>query len=247
MKVYHPINTLKPVVDRLWIIDGPVIRMAFLWGSLPFSTRAVVVQLPSGGLWVHSPTPMLPEPLKRAIDALGPLEHLVSPNALHYAGIPVWKEAWPDALAWSSPGVERRARSQGVEVSFDRTLQDEPPTEWSGTIDQLMFRGSRVLEEVVFFHRPSRTLLLTDLIVNFERDKVEGRWLWKLLRLAGVTDPDGTTPLELRTTVLGRRSMARACFERMRAWNPERVILAHGRWYAERGTEELDRAFRWLR
>jgi hypothetical protein len=30
------------------------------------------------------------------------------------------------------------------------------------------------------------------------------------------------------------------------AWQPERIILAHGRWYEKDGTEELRRAFRWL-
>jgi hypothetical protein len=38
----------------------------------------------------------------------------------------------------------------------------------------------------------------------------------------------------------------RAAIERMIAWNPERIILAHGRWYTCAGTHELRRAFRWL-
>ena len=32
----------------------------------------------------------------------------------------------------------------------------------------------------------------------------------------------------------------------MIALDPERVIIAHGRWYDANGTEELKRAFRWL-
>jgi hypothetical protein len=32
----------------------------------------------------------------------------------------------------------------------------------------------------------------------------------------------------------------------MIAWNPERVILAHGRWYERDGAQELRRAFRWV-
>jgi hypothetical protein len=31
----------------------------------------------------------------------------------------------------------------------------------------------------------------------------------------------------------------------MLEWQPERVILAHGRWYPENGVAELKRAFRW--
>jgi hypothetical protein len=29
-------------------------------------------------------------------------------------------------------------------------------------------------------------------------------------------------------------------------WNPERIILAHGRRYEKNGVHELRRAFRWL-
>ena len=32
----------------------------------------------------------------------------------------------------------------------------------------------------------------------------------------------------------------------MIGWEPERVIVAHGRWYEKSGTDELKRAFRWL-
>jgi hypothetical protein len=32
----------------------------------------------------------------------------------------------------------------------------------------------------------------------------------------------------------------------MIGWAPERIILAHGRWYPRDGVAELERAFRWV-
>lgn len=243
---YQPIQVLKPVADEVWLIDGPVVHMAYGPVRLPFPTRAVVVRLPSGELWVHSPTVGPPERLVAQLEALGPVRHLVSPNAIHYAGIPTWQARFPQALAWASPGVRDRSRSQGVEVRFDHDLDDAPPAAWAKAIDQLVFRGSRLLEEVVFFHRPSRTLLLTDLIENFEAHKVHGFWLRAAMRVARVMDPDGQVPRDLRATYLGHKDQARACFERVRAWQPERILLAHGRCYERDAMKELDRAFRWL-
>ncbi len=228
-------------------MDGPVIEMAFPLVDIPFPTRMVVVRLSSGALWIHSPT-RLSEGLAAEIEALGPVTHLVSPNAIHYAWIPDWAARWPQATAWASPGVRERAASQGISVAFQADLQDQAPAAWAEDLDQLIFRGSSALPEVVFFHRASRTLLLTDLIENFERAHVRGP-LWWLVRLAGTADPDGKAPLDLRGTYGGRdrREQARACLERMLAWAPERVILAHGRWYERDGVAELQRAFRWLR
>lgn len=244
VELYEPINTLKPVGEDLWVVDGPIVRMAFPGGSIPFPTRMVVVRLANGDLVLWSPT----EPddgLRAEINALGPVCHLVSPNKIHYTHIVTWKRTYPEATVWASPGVRERAASQGVDVSFDADLGDLPEEVWFEDLDQLVFRGSRFMEEVVFFHRRTRTLILADLIENFEAEKVSGFHAW-LVRLAGATDPDGKAPIDLRLTFLGRKKEARSAFERMVAWKPERVIMAHGRWYDRDGTGELRRAFRWL-
>lgn len=242
--LYEPIDVPKVVADDVWLVDGPVERMAFGPTSMPFPTRMVVIRLTGGALFVWSPIALGPG-LREQIDALGTVRHLVSPNRIHYAHIAAWKRAYPDALAWASPGVRERAAAQGIDVSFDRELGDVPDPAWARELDQLVFRGSRSLEEVVFFHRASRTLVLADLIENFERSRLPLA-VRVLAQVGGVLDPDGKTPLDLRATFLGHRDVARACFERMLAWEPERVIVAHGRWYERAGVRELKRAFRWV-
>lgn len=244
MELYEPLNTLKPVGEDLWVVDGPVVRMAYLGGSLPFPTRMVVIRLANGGLFLWSPTEPS-EGLRAEIDALGPVQHLVSPNKIHYAHIAAWKQHYPEAEAWASPGVRERAASQHVDVSFDADLGDEPAPAWRGDLDQLVFRGSRFMEEVVFFHRKSRVLILADLIENFEPERLRGAYRW-LIRFSGAVDPDGKAPLDLRLTFLRGKGDARASLDRMLAWEPEKVIMAHGRWYDRNGAEELRRAFRWL-
>jgi hypothetical protein len=244
VELYEPINTLKPAGENLWLVDGPIVRMAFLGGTMPFPTRMVVVRLANGDLFLWSPT----EPddrLRAEIDALGPVRHLVSPNKIHYAHIATWKRAYPEATAWASPGVRERAASQRVDVFFDTDLGDLPEEVWVKDLDQLIFRGGRFMEEVVFFHRKTRTLILADLIENFEAEKVGGLHGW-LVRLAGAADPDGKAPIDLRLTFLGGKKEARSTFERMVGWEPEKVIMAHGRPYEREGTAELRRAFRWL-
>lgn len=242
--VYAPLGEPHAIADGLWVVDGPIERMPYLVGSIPFPTRMTVVRLPDGGLWCHSPV-ALDDALRARIDALGEVRHLVSPNRIHYAHIGAWQRAWPDAVAWASPGVRERAASQGIAVHFDRDLGDAPPAEWAASIDQLVFRGSRFMDEVVFFHRASRTLVLADLIENFEPARLSPWWRL-LMRLAGSADPDGKLPIDLRSTFIGRKPIARACRERMMAWRPQRVLLAHGRCYLENGEAELRRAFRWL-
>jgi len=42
LEPYHPIDVLKPVDRDLWIVDGPVVRMRYIVGHLPFSSKRVV-------------------------------------------------------------------------------------------------------------------------------------------------------------------------------------------------------------
>lgn len=242
---YEPLDTLKQVDEDIWIVDGPIIHMAFPLGlRVPFPTRMTIVRLAQGGLWLHSPIAPTPA-LRRAVETLGPVEHLVSPNFIHYASIAGWAEAYPAAKTWASPGVRERAEAQGIAVHFADDLRDAPAAAWADELEQLVFEGSRVIREVVFFHVRSRTLILADLIENFEPERIPVL-LRPLLRLAGPVHPDGKAPVDLRMSFWGGHERARRSLSRMLAWHPERVILAHGKWYEKDGEAELRRAFRWL-
>lgn len=237
---YEPLNTLKPIGADIWLVDGPHIRFS----GMPFSTRAMIVRLENGDIWVHSPT-FLTDALAGEVEALGPVRHLVAPNWIHYAYVTEWQTRFPDASAWAAPGVKDRALKYKMDVQFDHDLGQEPPEEWAGQIDQMIVRGSNVHREAVFFHRASRTLILTDIIENFEAANIP--WYLRIAtKLGRVQAPDGQMPFDMRQTFRKGRAELRQDIERMIAWAPTRVIIAHGRWFAENGVAELKRAFRWL-
>ncbi|MEM9152363.1 MAG: DUF4336 domain-containing protein, partial [Cyanobacteria bacterium P01_F01_bin.3] len=196
VKLYKLTHTLKQVGDDIWLVDGPIEKMSMYGTKVPFPTRMTIVRLDNRDLWCHSPTELIQD-LKAQIDSLGSVRHLVSPNKFHYAHIGTWAKAYPEAIAWASPGVRDRAAHKRFDVGFDADLEDKPPLQWAAELDQLVFQGSRFMDEVVFFHKKSSTVILTDLIENFEPDKVSKRFGW-LTKSVGISDPDGQTPLDLR-------------------------------------------------
>ncbi len=226
--LYEPIDTYKPLAEGIGIVDGPLVFMRYPglpFLTIPFPTRMTIVRLPSGDLWLHSPTRYTPA-LAAELQKLGRVKHLVSPNLLHYAHLQEWKDRFPDALVWASPRVRERARARGAEVAFDRDLGAEAPAEWQGTLAQAVFPGM-FLDEVVFFHTASRTLILTDTIQNFELDKLKQPYRF-LVWAARAYAPRGQMPIDLRSTFLLKKREAAPVVRAMLSWKPERIILSHG-------------------
>ncbi|ROU01053.1 DUF4336 domain-containing protein [Histidinibacterium lentulum] len=234
---YEPLHTLKPVTTDVWVVDGGWIRFY----GLPFPTRMTVIRLADGGLWVHSPVADR-NGVAAAVAGLGPVRHLIAPNWIHYAWIPDWQSQFPEAATWASPGVADRARSRGMSLAVDAVLSDAAPPVWEGQIDQRL-ADSGQHREVVFFHRASRTLILTDLIENFEPARMPW-WARPLLKFGRVCHPDGRMPRDMAATFRRDPEHLKDVVETMIGWQPERVILAHGRWYERDGVVELRRAFR---
>lgn len=239
---YALLNTLKCVTEHLWIVDGPIIRFGMPWPTMPFPTRMTVVRLSGERLFIHSPTHLTPE-LRIEIETIGRPCWIIGPNRFHYWWISEWRAAFPDAFVYLAHGVKEHA---GGHIHFHGLpLREASGYVWDTDLATLPVSGA-YMTEVEFFHYPTRTLILTDLIQNFEPWKLNSFVMQTLTRLGGVQDPDGQMPPDMRMTFMKQRGELKAAIETMLQWNPERIILAHGRWYEKDGTNELRRAFRWL-
>ena len=230
---------LDPVDDGLWIAEGPLVD----FHGFPYPTRTAVARLPAGGLWVWSPVRLSAE-LKRCVDRLGPVTHLVSPNKLHHLSLAEWHGAYPAAKLWATAStIEKRS-----DLTFEPPLRDEPPVEWQGTFSQAWFRGSPLVDEVAFVHKPSSTALLADLSENFSPAFLAANWKpWQrwVAHAAGIVEGQGKTPLDWRLSWLNH-APGRAAREKLLAADPERVIMAHGQWIRQGGRDFLARVLAWL-
>ena len=226
--LYDPVDVYKPLAANIGIVDGPFefftvggVRM-----PMPFTTRMTVVRLTNGDLFLHSPV-AFDEALASRLQSMGTVRHLISPNQWHYAHIGEWQRAFPDAVAWASPGVRQRARARHIDVHFDRDLELFPPEEWCGEIDQVLVPGG-IFKEFAFFHKASATLILTDTIMNFELGKLTEPWR-TATRLSGMYRPHGQIFFGMRLPLPFQRRNRKAAFQKIRSWHPQRIVLSHGR------------------
>lgn len=236
---YPPLDTPKPLGPDLWIVDsGPFSAMGM---KLPI--RMTVIRLADGGLLLHSPTRYTPD-LARALQAIGPVRHLVASTMAHWTFLQDWQQACPDATTWGVPVLRTRPQVQRSGVRIDRDLADTAPPEWGSDIEQGLVRGAGGFEEAWFFHKASRTLVLTDLIENLDPAKL-GPVTASVMRATLATA--GTSALHARAALLPHKAEVRAAVDAMIALEPEAVVFAHGDIFRGRGTEQLRQAFAWLK
>ena len=236
---YPPLDTPKPLANGAWVVDGSPQKVL----GLTFPIRMTVLRLDGGGLWLHSPTKHTPA-LEAALAPLGPVRHLVAPNTAHWVHASPWQKAVPDAKLWAAPGVVERARGQDVHLRAAGVLGDVPPPDWDGQIEHAVFSGPGFVE-VAFHHRASRTLVLTDVVQAMRSGDLP--LATRLFASAvGSAKPEGETPAHIKLVLNRRRTANRAAAEMLLALRPERVVFAHGAFYADDGTARLRGALDWL-
>ncbi len=219
----------------IWIADGGEAVVA----GFRYPTRMAVMRLADGGLFIWSPI-HLTAPLRSAVDALGPVRHIVAPNSLHHLYLPDWKRAYPDAKLHAPPGL----RAKRTDIAFDADLGDAPDPDWAGQIDQVLIPGNRITTEAVFFHHPSGTVLFTDLLQQIPPHLLSG-WRALVARLDLMVGPEPQVPRKFRIAFTDKRA-ARAAIAKILAWPAQKVLMAHGAPVENNAQDYLRRAFRWL-
>jgi hypothetical protein len=198
-----------------------------------------VIRLSDGTLFVWSPI-ALTDALCAQVDALGPVGHIVAPNTLHHVFVPDWQRAYPQAQVHAAPGL----RAKRSDIAFDADLGDVPPAAWADAVDQVTVPGNAITTEVVFFHRPSGTVLFVDLLQQFAPGWFSG-WRSVVAKLDLMTVPQATVPRKFRLAFRDRRA-ARVAVGRILDWPTKKVLMAHGRPIDSDGQTFLRDAFRWL-
>lgn len=234
---------LKPVLwaDGIWTVEGPEVCYKLAGVPLPCPTRMTVVRLLDGKLWLHSPIEYSVR-LERALRELGEIGAIVAPNTYHHLHVDRWARSFPAASIYASPDLAaRRDRASRWEP-----LGSSPPASWGDQLAQALVDLDR-FKEAVFLHRPTSTLIVTDLMQNFEAARVPNPFTRRLLRIGGATGPIGTTSIEIRIAAWRKRKVLRAAVRQMLEWQPTSIILGHGQPYRTEAVTELRRAFAWAR
>ncbi|PNW73530.1 hypothetical protein CHLRE_13g562750v5 [Chlamydomonas reinhardtii] len=178
-------NTVRREIERdtMWVFEQ---TQALDFFSVYTPVRMTVIKLASGGLWVHAPVAPTAECVRLLKELDAPVEYIVLPTFAyeHKIFVGPFSRRFPKAKVyvapyqWSFP-LNLPPQFFGI-FPTGELVSDDPAAPWAEEIGQKVFLPPSIgvnetvrFTEVAFFHKKTRTLLVTDAVVYVPEDPPE--------------------------------------------------------------------------
>ncbi|MEZ4268764.1 MAG: hypothetical protein R3F39_20605 [Myxococcota bacterium] len=217
--------TLRYIAPGVHVADAPQ-----RFYGVEVGARMTVLEL-DGGLLIHSPIAVDPA----TVAHLGKPRWVLAPNKLHHLYVGPWAAAGLEA--WAAPGLPKKR----PDLRFQGEITAAAASPFGGDVGLMPLACFGYTNEVALLHRPSRTLVVSDLVFNFPPT---APWLTRAAMRCLCAYPGCRTSLLERIGM--RRSVARSEVETLAQWDFDRLIMAHGEVIETGGQAALRRAFGWL-
>jgi len=207
------------IKDQIWILEYPV-----RFGGMDIFSRMTIIKLPNGDLFIHDPC-KIDESVKNEIDIIGDVKFIVAPGNYHHLYVTDLQNIYPHAETFICPGLDKKR----PDINFNQILSNEPDPRWSDILDQVFVHGTKYIWEVAFFHKPTKTLILVDLLENIGDDykhhaSILLRFWWKVI-FRMWNNPKAAPEYQMGW---GKKKIVKRGLSKIVNWNANRVILSHG-------------------
>jgi hypothetical protein len=225
--------------EGLWTLDHRL-RVR----GLDIGTRTTVMRDGAGALVLHSPGP-LDDAATAAIAALGSVGTILGPNLEHHLSLAAARARFAGARLYAPASLLRKRPDLPVAVQLpmdEAAANAALPPELRAILTAFPVAGMPKLDEIAWLHRPSRTLVLTDLAFNIRAPKP---WFTRtFMRCNGGFDRFG--PTRILRALIKDRAATRQGIARLLEHDFGRVIVAHGDVFEGDGRTALRREYDFL-
>ncbi len=242
-----PSAALTALAPDLWSVQHQLSVQ-----GLPVRTRMTVAHLPGNRLWLHSP--IAPSPaLCHALNALGQVAWVVAPSRMHHLFAGQWLQHYPSATLWGAPGLAEKRPDLSQLHTLPNTIALPPtqavtqsapalPADWYTAFAMQLFGGIPLLNETIWLHRASGSLIFTDVLQYYPQDLSLSAQLFNSLN---GTRSHLAMPRAIRFAIRDKAA-ARASAQTIAAWPVQRIVLAHDTVIDTDAADQLQAAWAFL-
>jgi len=133
--------------------------------SFDIDTTMTIVQLEDGSLVLHSPAEANEDLIAQINKLGGEVSAIIAPNLQHWLGCASWAKIFPEAMIYVAPEAEGECLIEklGVQNNPRAKVLDEQGSLFDDQLQYTLLKGAPLmLNEIVFFHKRSSTLIVAD-------------------------------------------------------------------------------------
>ncbi len=205
---------MRSIAENIYVAEQPLCMLGIEYGA-----RMTVIRLSNHDLVVISPI-ALNESLKQKINSIGTVKYLVAPSSFHHLFIKPWTEKYTWANLLMVPQIAKKRK----DLQATSVLNQSFNAPWTEELLPLFIPGGKLYSEMVFLHRSSRTLILTDLCFNLQ--EANSLFARCALSIYGIYKKFG--PSKAVGMFMGKKVALKEAIDRIAAWDFQRVVMAHG-------------------
>jgi hypothetical protein len=224
---------------NLWTATQPLRFLGINIGS-----RMSVVRLSSGALVLISPIELNAQDCQM-LDSLGSVGHIIAPNLFHHFSIGSTQKLYPNAQTWGVAGLTEKCPDLLVDQQLPNSGSFEDTLEYCSFngFRTLMPSGVKPANETVFYHRPTRTLILTDVAYNFDENNTLGTRFAAQVLLGSYKT---LMPSRFEKLATRDKTQVETSVQRVLDWDFDRVIPGHGSVVETGGKVQFEAGYRWF-
>ncbi len=231
---------ISSIGDKIWVVD-----QSQKYHGIEIGARMTVIKIKGSRLVLISPVEIT-ESMANEMSLLGEVAFIVAPNLYHHLYLNSCVQRYPNARVLIAQGLQKKH----PDLLQAEVLSNKVVAEWGDEMDQQELHGYSVLEvtgpvvlnEVVFFHKVSKTLIMADGAYHFGDSAPLSIKLFA--KLTGFFKVLGPTPLEKFATK--EKQKLKNALNRIMDWPFESVVMAHGDLISNGGRDKLRKGYGWL-
>jgi uncharacterized membrane protein len=197
-----------------------------------------LVQLSNNELALFSPV-SLTEQDRIEINKLGKVRYLIAPNVLHYVFMNEVHSYYPQAKVCAPLELIQKKR----DLNYSIVLNQQNPCK--DDLEMILFDDGHSFKEYVFYHKLSKTLIVTDLIENTDPE-FTAQMTKMIYDIAALIDSKGEDMSKNFKHLSGYKKNMQKQILDLIDLEPKHLIMAHGANVQQRGTKFLKDVFSWL-
>lgn len=214
---------MEQVADNVWVLRYPL-RLV----GVNIGRTVTIIRLNSGRLIIHSTASFTAADVA-AIRSLGEPAWMLDVTAFHDSFVAEGRRAFPFVSYFVPPNFKCRTALRAESL-------DRPPAEWAGEVEVLPLGGLPRIQEHAVLHRPSRTLIVADLLLNFGQD-ASGWTKFFARRVMRLKDFVGMSPF-FRLMIRDRTAFG-SSIRTILEWKFDRIIVGHGEIISARAKQRI--------